>query len=191
MIHTLTGAALARHATLSDTMFADRAAQFRDRLGWPVTVDGVGRETDQYDGPGALYLVANERGRHAGSMRFLPTTGPTMLAEHFADLTQGVRFASPHIVECTRFCLAPGAPRDTAARLMLAACRLGLARGWSHAVGVFDLRMMRVYARLGWPPAPLGQRGQGRDAIAAGLWSFEAETEAALAARLAPDRAAA
>ena len=96
-----------------------------------------------------------------------------MLHEHFAELTQGVSIRSAFIWECTRFCLAPGAGAGVAAALMLGGLDVGLRRGLSHAVGVFNAPMVRIYRRLGWPPAVLGTTGKGRTAISAGLWAFE------------------
>ncbi len=158
---------------LRDTMFKDRATQFRDRLKWEVDVDEHGHERDQYDAEIPLYLVATTPdGLHAGSMRFLPTTGRTMVHEHFLHLTDGVRIESPFIWECTRFCISPKAPKDTAAKLMLGAAEMGLASGLSHAIGVFDARMVTIYRRLGWSPAILGTSGEGSQAISVGLWAF-------------------
>ena len=161
------------YPTLSRSMHEDRTAQFRDRLGWEVTVDRDGQERDQYDVEAPLYVIAETpQGTHAGSLRFLPTMGRTMVNEHFLHLTDGVEIRSPYIWECTRFCIAPKADPRTAARLMLAAAELGLASGLSHSVGVFDARMIHVYRRLGWSPAVLGTSGTGRDAISVGLWAF-------------------
>jgi acyl homoserine lactone synthase len=109
-------------------------------------------------------------------MRFLPTTGATMVNDHFLRLTQGVRIASPYIWECTRFCLAPGAEGRVSAALMLGGLDLGLRFGLSHAVGVFDARMVRVYRALGWSPAVMGTEGD----VSVGLWAFEAELRPAL-----------
>jgi acyl homoserine lactone synthase len=157
---------------LADSMFRDRAAQFRDRLNWDVTVDEQGHERDGYDAAGPLYVIwQGADGRHGGSMRFLPTTGDTMVNDHFLHLTDGVRIASPHIWECTRFCLARDVEGRVSAALMLAGLELGLHFGLSHAVGVFDARMVRVYRALGWSPAILGSR----DGVSVGLWAFEPE----------------
>jgi acyl homoserine lactone synthase len=173
MIRYLYGSELGDHPTLAADMFRDRTAQFRDRMGWDVTVDDLGWETDQYDLLDPLYVIATDHaGAHAGSMRFLPTTGGTMLSEIFPDLTGGARIASPGIWECTRFCLAPGAAAGTARRLLLASSELGLGLGLRGSVGVFDAPMLRVYRRLGWKPEVLGQQ----DGIAAGIWTFSDET---------------
>jgi acyl homoserine lactone synthase len=103
-------------------MFEDRAHQFVTRLKWDVTVNAAGEERDEYDALNPLYLIwENEDGSHGGSMRFLPTVGPTMVQDHFSHLTDGVRIESPLIWECTRFCLAPDAKRQVSAALVLGA----------------------------------------------------------------------
>lgn len=175
---------LHRFPTLARTMFLDRAAQFHDRLGWDVTLRPDGSERDAYDDMNPLYVIwENETGRHGGSMRFLPTTGDTMVNDHFVHLSDGVEIRSPFIWECTRFCLAPNAAPRVSAALMLGGMELGLANHLSHSVGVFDARMVRIYARLGWGPTVLGTSGTGRDAISVGLWAFETEIRPRLLAR--------
>ncbi|PWJ22106.1 acyl-homoserine-lactone synthase [Jannaschia seohaensis] len=164
---------LPSQADLAADMFRDRAAQFRDRMGWDVHVDEMGWETDVYDRLDPLYVIAEGAdGVHAGSMRFLPTTGPTMLSEVFPYLTGDRPIRAPGIWECTRFCLAPGAGPGTARKLLLAASELGLGLGLSHSLGVFDAPMARVYRRLGWEPEVLGSS----DGISAGLWTFSVAT---------------
>ncbi|WP_342747227.1 acyl-homoserine-lactone synthase [Oceaniglobus roseus] len=166
----MTGTDLHTYPNLRDSMFADRARQFRDRLRWEVPVDAAGFERDQYDPLDPLYILwERSDGRHGGSMRCLPTTGRTMLADHFAHLATPP--SDPGIWECTRFCLSPGAPAHVSAAILLGALEFGLHHGLSHLVGVFDARMLRVYGRIGWSPAVQGQEGEGRHAICAGLWS--------------------
>ena len=177
MIHYLYGSDLASMPEMAADMFRDRATQFRDRMGWDVSVDDLGWETDDYDAMDPLYVIAeDETGGHAGSMRFLPTTGPTMLADVFPHLTGGSPLRSPTVWECTRFCLSPGADGRTARLLLLAASGLGLGMGLSHSIGVFDAPMVRVYRRLGWEPEVLGSDG----GISAGLWTFSTRTHARL-----------
>lgn len=159
---------------LAETMFRDRGQQFKQRLGWEVTVDDNGYEKDCYDDLNPLYIIwERPDGAHGGSLRLLPTTGPTMLNDHFRDLSDGVKIESPLIWECTRFCLAPGAAANTSSVLMLGVLEVGLNAYLTHIAGVFDARMIRVYARVGWGPTVLGTSGTGRDAISAGLWPCE------------------
>lgn len=183
MIRYLTADRLQAHSALAQSMFRHRTLQFRDRLGWPVSVDADGGERDQYDGLNPLYVIVEDaEGRHAGSLRFLPTLGRTMLAEHFAALVPApIRDAD--IWECTRFCVAPEAGPGVSAALMLGGLEAGLALGLTHAVGVFDAPMLRVYRSLGWPPQVLGRDKPGRGAICAGLWQFNADLRAGLAAK--------
>ena len=141
---------------LADTMFKDRASQFRDRLNWDVTVSDAGWEQDQYDALNPLYVVwQNPDGTHGGSMRFLPTTGRTMVNEHFSALADGAKIQSAVIWECTRFCLSPGAHDSVAAALMLGGAEVGRNFSLTHAIGVFSRPMVRIYRQLGWGPTIL------------------------------------
>lgn len=176
MIRFIYADELNRHPALEDSMFRDRASQFRDRHNWDVTVDSRGWERDQYDELNPLYLIWEDSdGRHAGSMRALPTTGRTMVNEHFLEATGGVRIASPLIWECTRFCLAPGAAPAVAGGLLLGCIEAALRFGVEQAVGVFDARMPRIYGRIGHSPDVIGTCGEGRDAISVGIWTVSEE----------------
>ncbi len=158
--------------TLKDTMFRDRAEQFKNRLGWDVSVDENGYEMDEYDAKNPLYVIwENADGTHGGSMRFLPTTSETMINDHFVHLTEGVRIESPFIWECTRFCLAPDADRRVTAALVLAAAEIMENYCLQQFVGVFDPRMERIYSLLGVCPEVIGRK----DDIGVGLWGFNEE----------------
>ncbi|MXQ09647.1 autoinducer synthase [Alphaproteobacteria bacterium GH1-50] len=184
MLRYLYADQLAQFPRLADTMFRDRAAQFCDRLQWDVTVGADGYERDGYDALNPLYVIwENADGSHGGSMRFLPTTGPNMAEDHFLHLSDGVAIKSPLIWECTRFCLSPDAAPRVSAALMLGGMELGLGAHLSHAIGVFDARMVRIYRRLGWGPTILGTDGQGREAISVGLWAFDPALRPQLLAR--------
>ncbi|MBM1220162.1 autoinducer synthase [Ponticoccus sp. SC2-23] len=175
MLRYVYGSDLSDHPRLTDTMFRDRATQFRDRLGWEVTVDPNGWEQDEYDGLDPLYVIwETPSGRHGGSMRFLPTTGQTMINDHFLGLTDGAAIQSPFIWECTRFCLAPEAGGRIAGALMAGGGELMRAFDVTHFVGVFDQRMKRIYRMIGSAPDILGEAGSGRDRIAVGLWEYDA-----------------
>ncbi len=177
MIRFVYGDELHKYPYLKQTMFQDRADQFKRRLGWDVSVDLAGEERDQYDALNPLYIIwEGAGGRHGGSLRALPTVGRTMAAEHFLHLTDGVRIQSPLIWEVTRFCLSPDAGPGVAAALMMAGCELALRFGIEQGLGVFDARMTKIYGRIGFGPDVLGRDGDGRTGIAVGLWSF---TEAA------------
>lgn len=175
---------LKNNPKLARGMFVDRADQFKTRLGWDVKVDENGEERDQYDTLNPLYVIwENVDGTHGGSMRFLPTTGRTMVNDVFGHLTGGGPVVSPHIWECTRFCLARGAGSNVAAALMLGGGEIMKGFGVRHFVGVFDARMVRIYRAIGSSPEVLGSEGQGRDKISVGLWEFTEEAQRHVASR--------
>lgn len=175
MLRYIYGTDLHMHPRLRDSMFRDRAIQFHERLGWEVAVNDKGEERDQYDALNPLYVIwERPDGSHGGSMRFLPTTGRTMVNEHFLHLTDGVRIESPLIWECTRFCLAPDAGRDVSAGLVLGAGEVMAHFAVEHFVAVFDPRMERIYRLLGVEPTVIGTAGEGKEQIGVGLWEMKA-----------------
>lgn len=184
MIHYLYAEDLNRYPELAESMFRDRAYQFRDRLDWDVTVDENGFELDEYDRLNPLYIIWQDaNGRHAGSLRVMPTVGRTMTAEHFLHLTDGVRISSPLIWECTRFCLAPGASSTVAAGLLAAGIELGLRTGLDQAIGVIYTRVLGLYRRFGHVPDIVGTGGDGRDSISVCIWDVTEEARDAICQR--------
>lgn len=175
MLRYIYGNDLHTFPTLSRSMFADRADQFKTRLGWDVSLDADGFERDEYDDLNPLYVIWEEAdGTHGGSMRFLPTTGRTMINDHFSHLISGP-ITSPFIWECTRFCLNRKAGRHVAAALTLAGGEIMQNFNIEHFVGVFDARMVRIYRMIGVTPEVLGRAGEGRDEISVGLWHYQGD----------------
>lgn len=193
MIKYIYADALDAFPTLREGMFKDRATQFKERLGWDVTVNCDGFETDAYDDINPMYVIYElPDGSHGGSMRILPTTGQTMINDHFSDLTEGVKISSPLIWECTRFMVSPNAGSDAklvAASLMLAGVELGIQFGLDSSVGVFDARMVHIYRRVGWAPEILGTSGTGKSAISAGLWPIDSVAKAEICDKIGFDPA--
>ena len=170
MLKYLCADELDQYPALKDSMFRDRADQFKSRLNWDVKVDHDGYERDEYDDLNPMYVIWEDAiGRHSGSMRLLPTTGPCMVNDHFSDLMQGDKFQSPFIWEGTRFCLSRNATRRTATALMLAAGEVMIGFGIKHCIGVFDHRM------IGAAPEILGSAGEGEEFVGVGLWSISKE----------------
>ena len=118
-----------------------------------MTLEDNGYERDEYDSHNPLYVIYQKAdGTHGGSMRLLPSTGRTMVNEHFSEILGGGDVRSPFIWECTRFCLARNTEPRTAAALMLAGGEVMENFGVKHFVGVFDARMVRIYRMIGASP---------------------------------------
>lgn len=191
MIRYLYADQLKNYPELERSMFMDRADQFKTRLEWEVQIDEDGFERDEYDALNPLYVIWQKPdGLHGGSMRLLPTVGPTMVNDHFSHLTDGVRIESPAIWECTRFCLSRDTQPKTSAALMLAGGEVMTGFDVRHYVGVFDARMVRIYRMIGSSPEVLGSQGEGREKISVGLWEFtqEARTQIANRAGISPEQ---
>ena len=84
-----------------------RAKVFKDRLGWEVPIMS-GMEIDGYDALDPLYMMIREPGEGAlrGCWRLLPTEGPYMLKDSFAQLLHGIEAPSDErIWELSRFAI--------------------------------------------------------------------------------------
>lgn len=84
-----------------------RAKVFKDRLGWEVPILS-GMEIDGYDALEPLYMMIREPGGGAlrGCWRLLPTEGPYMLKDSFAELLHGQDAPQdPRIWELSRFAI--------------------------------------------------------------------------------------
>ncbi|MBR0713928.1 acyl-homoserine-lactone synthase [Bradyrhizobium liaoningense] len=162
----------ARHLDYLTSMYRLRRRVFKDRLDWSVSVSGD-MEIDLYDALSPTYLlVVSEQSAVVGCVRLLPTTGPTMLADTFANLL-GNRTAprDEGILESSRFCVdtthsvEPSRTGLNRATFVLFAAMIEAmrAREARSIVTVTDSRMERILRRAGWPlerlsePQPLGQ----------------------------------
>jgi acyl homoserine lactone synthase len=195
MIKIVHAADLYRRPVLAASMFRDRAAQFHHRLAWDaVRLDDQGLEFDQYDELNPVYvMIEDENGEHCGSGRMMPTTGRTMIAEHFSDITGGVDLRSPLIWEITRLCVSPrlrpgsSLARRAPAALLWAGCDLALRAGVEFCVAVFFAPMERVFKAAHFAPEIIGVRESPEGDICAGLWEITPEARDRLAARAGVD----
>ena len=151
------------HAHLIDQMFRLRARVFADRLKWDVTVVD-GKERDRFDDLGPVYLIYTDEEGHdvRGSLRLLPTTGPTLLADFFSDtMPDAALMSAPTIWECTRFCVDEDRLRHrdqiVASRDLISGLgSVALDAGIESILGNFDDRMLRLYRRIGCQVDVLG-----------------------------------
>lgn len=155
-------------------MFQDRRIQFVERLEWPLPVDQNGFERDIYDAMNPLYVIFESvDGLHEASLRLLPTDGPTMINDYFADALDGREINQPDTWECTRFCISPNAHESLATGLLAATGCLMAELRISHLVAVFDKLMRVQYRRSRVAPTLLGSMETREGIVFAGQWNFE------------------
>jgi len=168
------------YSHLIDEMFRLRARIFRDRLKWDVHV-ADGKERDKYDDEGPVYLIyADDDARDViGSLRLLPTTGPTLLADTFADTCpDAVQLSAPTIWECTRFCLDDKLLKREnreelhfASGVLIAALGdVAIKAGIESVLGNFDPTMLRLYRRVGCEVEILGSTRRYGQMVYLGLF---------------------
>jgi N-acyl-L-homoserine lactone synthetase len=168
----------ARHADLVDKMFRLRARIFHQQLKWNVEV-ADGRERDKYDDAAPVYIIYTDDNacEVRGSLRLLPTTGPTLLADFFADTRpDAVDLRAPTIWECTRFCLDEQilARRGedlffASAVLLIALGDVAIRAGIESIICNFDGSMLRLFRLIGCEIEILGSTSRYGDPVYLGL----------------------
>lgn len=185
-----------KNAILLDQMFRTRKTVFADDLGWDVSVQG-GLEQDAYDRMEPVYLVwCNEqRTRLYGSMRLLPTTGPTLLFDVFRDtFPDSANLIAPGIWEGTRMCIDELAvnqdfPDFSAGRafshLFVALCECALDHGIHTMISNYEPHMKRIYKRAGAVVQELGRaEGYGKYPVCCGAFEVSHRVLGAMRAKL-------
>jgi N-acyl-L-homoserine lactone synthetase len=146
---------------LIDQSLQLRAKVFEGRLGWEVTTRN-GREFDQYDGLNTTYILATDEAstKIIGCSRLLSGDGPTMLGNTFPQLLGGRPMPrGSHIVESSRFCVDTSIQSEHGARGLHQATMVLFAGildwsiqiGCSEVITVTDLRLERLFGRVGLP----------------------------------------
>ncbi|CDZ42330.1 Autoinducer synthesis protein TraI [Neorhizobium galegae bv. officinalis] len=158
-------------SNLLKKMHCLRAAVFRERLEWEVTITEAG-ERDEYDELDPTYMLAvTGDERVVGCARLLPAIGPTMLERTFPQLlATGSLNASARMIESSRFCVDTSLPGGRGeGQLHFATLTMfagiiewSMANGYDEIVTATDLRFERILNRAGWPmrrignPKPIG-----------------------------------
>jgi acyl homoserine lactone synthase len=154
-----------KHGHLLEQMFRMRARIFHDHLGWDVVVKD-GMERDKYDEQSPVYIIYTDEDGHRvkGSLRLLPTTGPTLVAEFFSDtLPDAASLMAPTIWECTRFCLDDDVWQKKKEEILFASTvllvalgDLALRAGIESVIGNFDAAALHLWRRIGCEVEILG-----------------------------------
>jgi acyl homoserine lactone synthase len=143
-------------------MHALRAKVFSGRLGWEVPVL-AGMEIDGYDALEPLYMMMREPGGSLrGCWRLLPTEGPYMLKDSFAQLLHGQQAPrDARIWELSRFAIETGGCgsfgfSDVTMESIEAIIRYGHALALERYVTVTTTAIERMLRRAGVVTSRLG-----------------------------------
>jgi N-acyl-L-homoserine lactone synthetase len=146
-----------------------RKRVFSDRLKWPVYVSPQGLETDQFDLPETIYILALNTAREViGSWRILPTTGPTMVRDIWPEFLETLPMSEQdNIWEASRFAVDHADPGDQArinqinvatAELFCGLTELCIHWGISEIFTLYDMGIARLLTRLNCAPVEISQR---------------------------------
>lgn len=182
-----------KYPDLLDQSFRLRKKVFADQLGWDVSVSGP-RERDRYDDLHPAYLLwcDEEKERLFGSVRLMPTTGPTLLYDVFRNtFPEACDLAAPGIWEGTRMCIdeeaiTPDVRPDRAfCLLLLALCEVALDHGIHTMISNYEPQMRRVYQRAGAELDELGRTdGYGRFPVCCGAFEVSHRVLTAMRGKL-------
>lgn len=175
----------ADHQILLNQMHRLRKKTFHDDLQWDVPIDGD-IERDQYDDCSPAYLLwcSADKTILYGSIRLMPTTGPTLLYDVFRDTFPNASLAGPGIWEGTRLCVDEEnirrdfpsiTPRRAFCLLLLALCECALAHGIHTLISNYEPATALIYRRSGLDVTELGRSiKHGKYPVCCGL--FEVST---------------
>ncbi|OWV98878.1 acyl-homoserine-lactone synthase [Rhizobium sp. R693] len=171
-----------KYGKLLDQSFRLRKRVFADRLGWEVCVYDH-RERDRYDDLHPAYLLwcDEDRSQLYGSVRLMPTTGPTLLYDVFREtFPDACDLIAPGLWEGTRMCIDEDAidrdfpdmrPDRAFCLLLLALCEAALANGINTMISNYEPHMRRVYQKAGAELDELGRSdGYGRYPVCCGAF---------------------
>lgn len=168
-------------------MHAARKQVFVDQLKWDLKVTDGLYDIDEYDHEDTIYLIVAdvETGWHLGSVRLLPTDGPHLLGDKFAQLCADGVPRGNDIFEITRMVTRPGLPRAAAERvrekLSVAIVEYALAHGVQHFTMMTHMAFLSAVIAVGWDCEPLGMP-QEMDGVA--VAALRIDVDVATLARL-------
>lgn len=170
-----------RYKALLDQSFRLRKRVFHDQLEWAVEIKGD-LERDRYDDLKPVYLMwcNAQADRLYGTLRLMPTTGPTLLYDVFRSTFPAACLTAPGIYEGTRMCIDEETlgrdypeldPGKAFGMLLLALCECGLSHGIDTLVSNYEPHLARIYRRAGLKVEEVGRAtGFGRFPVCCGVF---------------------
>jgi N-acyl-L-homoserine lactone synthetase len=176
------------HRHLLDEMFRLRAHVFHGRLRWDVGVT-EDMERDRFDDLMPVYIIDADGPTVRGSLRLLPTTGPTLSEETFSDtIPDAAALSAPTIWECSRLCVGDYPARtqvEIAASLLIAVGNLCVRHGIETIIANTHIKVVRLCQRVGFDVEILGHT----DRFGERVFLCSSEMSAATVARIESRRA--
>lgn len=190
MIQLITQPSYGEFSSTLVEMHRLRHRVFKLRMAWDIQTSGD-MEVDDFDALSPSYLVQmSHSGEVQGSVRLLPTLGPTMLRDTFPALLEARPAPSaPQVWESSRFAIdvPADAPKGdhgitrAAYELFAGMVEFGLSRRLTDIVTVTDVRMERILRRAGWSLRRIGNHSAiGNTLAVAGYLEISLETLASL-----------
>lgn len=190
MIQLITPISYGEFSSTLVEMYRMRHRVFKLRMAWDVQTSGD-MEMDDFDALHPIYLTqVSENGLVQGSVRLLPSLGPTMVRDTFSVLLEGHPAPStPLVWESSRFAIdvATDAPKGNhgitraAYELFAGMVEFGLSRNLTDIVTVTDVRMERILRRAGWPLRRIGNPAKiGNTVAVAGYLAISSDVLADL-----------
>ncbi len=176
-----------KYSKLVDQMFRLRKRIFFEELNWDVPVLG-NIERDRYDDLNPTYLVWTDKQQKVlyGSLRLLPTTGPTLLNDIFRKtFPDNMDLCHPGVWEGTRMCIdvekivqdhPDMLPQDAMSWMLLGLAECALAHGVHTLISNYEPHMKRIYQRSGAKWDEIGRYdGYGRRPVCCGVFEVSKE----------------
>jgi acyl-homoserine lactone synthase len=164
MIHVVTCQNQHLYGRQLDAMFRMRHAFYIEGHGWSGLTGVDGKETDEFDDSGVVYLMSIDAwGDVAASVRLNPTTGPTLLKK-FAGWSDEALPVGEDCWDISRWIAAPQHRRAANARwptnhqreLMVGILEFCQSRGLTRLTMLAELRLAERIAAYGWPLRQMG-----------------------------------
>jgi acyl homoserine lactone synthase len=188
-----------KYRAVLDQMFRLRKRVFCDQLRWDVKTEGE-YECDSYDALNPVYMIwcSPDARTLYGSMRLMPTSGPTLLYDVFREtFPHGATLSAPGIWEATRTCIDTDNIRRDHARmdaargfglLCLATAECAVAHNIQTLICNYEPPMKRIYDRAGATIQELGRAGGfGRRPVCCGAFRMDNQTIAEMRSALKVD----
>lgn len=154
----ISGAAETLPSNLYVRVAGYRHQVFVERLRWPLYTEN-GLESDQFDRPDTVYVVAQDTNGHiTGCARLLPTTSPYLLSDVFPQLLNGLAPPrSPDVWELSRFAITesskanvPSKSPSMATKLFEQSMACARAHGARKLITVTSIAVERILNRSGF-----------------------------------------